>query len=51
MSVSPQPSSSPYIVSGQQVGVGCHKVLIPNPEYKGKGRTESASSNPTTREQ
>jgi hypothetical protein len=26
-------------------------VLIPNPEYKGKGRTESASSNPTPRVQ
>jgi hypothetical protein len=29
-----------------QVGVGRDKVLIPNPEYKGKGCTESASSNP-----
>jgi hypothetical protein len=27
------------------------KVLIPNPEYKGKGHTESASSNPTLRVQ
>jgi hypothetical protein len=36
---------------GQRVGVGCGKVLIPNPEYKGKGRTESASSNPTLRVQ
>jgi hypothetical protein len=27
------------------------KVLIPNPEYKGKGRTESASSNSTPRVQ
>jgi hypothetical protein len=26
-------------------------VLIPNPDYKGKGRTESASSNPTPRVQ
>jgi hypothetical protein len=26
-------------------------VLIPNPEYKGKGRTKSASSNPTLRVQ
>jgi hypothetical protein len=26
-------------------------VLIPNPEYKGKGHTESASSNPTPRVQ
>jgi hypothetical protein len=25
--------------------VGHGKVLVPNPEYKGKGRTESASSN------
>jgi hypothetical protein len=29
--------------------VGHNKVLIHNPEYKGKGRTESASSNPTPR--
>jgi hypothetical protein len=41
----------PYIVSGQRVGVGRGKVLIPNPEYKGKGRTESTSSNPTPRVQ
>jgi hypothetical protein len=27
--------------------VGHGKVLIPNPEYKVKGHTESASSNPT----
>jgi hypothetical protein len=26
-------------------------VLIPNPEYKGKGCTKSASSNPTSRVQ
>jgi hypothetical protein len=31
--------------------VGHSKVLIPNPESKGKGRTESASSNPTPRVQ
>jgi hypothetical protein len=29
--------------------VGRGKVLIPNPEYKGKGHTELASSNPTLR--
>jgi hypothetical protein len=29
--------------------VGCGKVLIPNPEYKGKGCIELASSNPTPR--
>jgi hypothetical protein len=40
---------SPYIVSGQCVGVGRSKVLIPNSEYKRKGRTELASSNPTLR--
>jgi hypothetical protein len=51
MSDSPLPSMPLYIVSGQQVGVGHGKVLIPNPEYKGKGRTESASSNPTQRVQ
>jgi hypothetical protein len=39
----------PYILSGQRIRVGCSKVLISNPEYKGKGRTESASSNPTLR--
>jgi hypothetical protein len=31
--------------------VGHGKVLIPNPEYKGKGHTESASSNLTPRVQ
>jgi hypothetical protein len=31
--------------------VGRGKVLIPNPKYKGKGRTELASSNPTPRVQ
>jgi hypothetical protein len=31
--------------------VGRGKVLIPNPEYKGKGHTESASSNLTPRVQ
>jgi hypothetical protein len=36
---------------GQWAGVGCDKVLIPNPEYKGKGCTESSSSNPTSRVQ
>jgi hypothetical protein len=51
MSDSPPPSLPCYIVSGQRVGVGHNKVLIPNPEYKGKGRTESASPNPTPRVQ
>jgi hypothetical protein len=51
MSDSPPPSPLPYIVSGQRDGVGRGKVLIPNLEYKGKGRTESASSNPTPRVQ
>jgi hypothetical protein len=51
MSDSPLLSPPPYILSGQQVGVGCGKVLIPNLEYKGKGRTESASLNPTPRVQ
>jgi hypothetical protein len=31
--------------------VGHDKVLIPNPEYKGKGSTKLASSNPTPRVQ
>jgi hypothetical protein len=51
MSDSPLLSPPPYILSGQQVGVGCGKVLIPNLEYKGKGCTESASLNPTPRVQ
>jgi hypothetical protein len=51
MSNSPLLSPPPYIMPGQRVGVGCGKVLIPNPEYKGKGHTESASSNPTPRVQ
>jgi hypothetical protein len=51
VSDSPPSSLLPYIVSGQWVGVGRDKVLIPNLEYKGKGRTESASSNPTLRMQ
>jgi hypothetical protein len=49
VSGSPPPRPPPNAVSGQRVGVGHGKVLIPNPEYKGKGRTESASSNPTPR--
>jgi hypothetical protein len=51
VSDSPPLCLSPYIVSGQRVRVGCNKVLIPNPEYKRKGHTESASSNPTPRVQ
>jgi hypothetical protein len=51
MSNSPPPSLLPYIASVQWVGVGCGKVLIANPEYKGKGHTESASSNLTPRVQ
>jgi hypothetical protein len=42
MSDSPPLSPPRYIVMGQRVGVGCGKVLVPNPEYKGKGRTLSA---------
>jgi hypothetical protein len=51
MSDSPPSSLSCYIVSGQWVGAGYDKVLIPNHDYKGKGRTESALSNPTLRVQ
>jgi hypothetical protein len=47
VSDSPPSSPPPYIMSGQWVGLGRSKVLIPNPEYKGKGHTESASSNLT----
>jgi hypothetical protein len=35
-----------YVVLGQWVGAGYDKVLIPNPDYKGKGCTESALSSP-----
>jgi hypothetical protein len=51
MSDLPLLSLPPYIVSGQQVGVGHGKVLIPNPKSKGKGCTESTSLNPTPRVQ
>jgi hypothetical protein len=51
VSDSPPSSLPPYIMSGQRVGVGHGKVLIPNPKYKGKGHTELASSNPTPRVQ
>jgi hypothetical protein len=51
VSDSPPLSPPPYIVLWQWVGVGYSKVLIPNPEYKGKGCTESASPNPTPRVQ
>jgi hypothetical protein len=49
MSNSPPPSSPRYIVSVQRVGAGYDKVLIPNPNYKGKGRTKPASLNMTPR--
>jgi hypothetical protein len=49
VSDSPPLSPPPYITSGHRVGVGHDKVLIPNPNYKGKGCTESASSNLTSR--
>jgi hypothetical protein len=48
---SPPSSIPPYFMSGQWVGVGRGKVLIPNTEYKGKCLTKSASSNPTLRVQ
>jgi hypothetical protein len=48
---SPPLSLLPYIVSRQWFGVRYGKWLIPNPAYKGKGRAESASSNPTPRVQ
>jgi hypothetical protein len=51
VSDSPSWSPPPCIMSGQHVGVGHSKVLIPNPKYKGKGHTESTSSNPTPRVQ
>jgi NAD(P)H-flavin reductase len=48
---SPPLSLPCYIVSVQRVGAGCGKVLIPNPDYKGNGHTESALSNLTLRVQ
>jgi hypothetical protein len=51
MLYSPPPSLPPYIVLEKQIGVGCGKVLILNPTYKGKGHAKSASSNPTPRVQ
>jgi hypothetical protein len=51
MSDSPSLSPPSYIMSGQWVRVGRNKVLISNPKYKGKDRTESASSNSTPRVQ
>jgi hypothetical protein len=51
VSDSPPPSPPCCIVLFQWVGVGSGKVLIPNPDCKGKGRTESASSIPTPRVQ
>jgi hypothetical protein len=47
MSDSPPSSPPPHIMLGQWIGVGWGKVLISNPEYKGKGHTELTSSNPT----
>jgi hypothetical protein len=38
---SPPSSPPPYIVAWRRAGVGHGKVLIPNPDYKGKGHTES----------
>jgi hypothetical protein len=49
MSDSPPQNPPPYIMSGQRIRVGHGKVLIPNPESKGKGRTKLASSNLTPR--
>jgi hypothetical protein len=51
MSDSPPLTPPHYIMLGQWVVAGYNKVLIPNPDYKGKGRIESASSNPTPRMQ
>jgi hypothetical protein len=47
MSNSPLPTPPRYIVSRQLVGLGYGMVLIPNPDYEGKGHIESASSNMT----
>jgi hypothetical protein len=37
MSNSPPLSPPCYIVLEQRIGAGYDKVLIPNPDYKGKG--------------
>jgi hypothetical protein len=42
---SPLSSPLPYIIMGQQMGVGCGKVFILNPDYTKKGHTKSISSN------
>jgi hypothetical protein len=51
--VSDPPLLSPpcYIVLEDWVAVGHGKVLIPNPEYKGKVHTDLASSKSTPRVQ
>jgi hypothetical protein len=46
---SPPHSPPPYIVSGWRMGEGYGKVFILNPDYKGKGHTESILSNPAPR--
>jgi hypothetical protein len=46
---SPPHSPPPYIMSGCQIGSRYGKVLIPTPNHKGKGHTESASSNSAPR--
>jgi hypothetical protein len=51
MSDSPPPSPPHYILSRQWVGAGYSKVLIPNPDYKRKGHTESTLLNLTPRVQ
>ena len=46
---SPPASPLPYLVKGQRTSTEYGKVLVPNPDYKGKAHTESASSAPAPR--
>jgi hypothetical protein len=43
---SPPASPLPYLIKGQRTATGYGKVLVPNPDYKGKGLAESCSSAP-----
>jgi hypothetical protein len=42
------PSAPCYVVSGHRVGAVYDKVLIPNPDYKEKGCTESVTKGAAT---
>ena len=46
---SPPAGPLPYLIKGQWTPTGYGMVLVPNPDYKGKAHTESASSAPVPR--